>query len=168
MIPIIALTLLAVGFLLFLIQQVRGRYVPPIDPGPGEVLPEVDLQAFRNLTDPAEEMFLRQNLSSRDFRRIQRVRLRAATLYVSALSHNVGALVQVGQRARIHPDPRIAASGQEIMQYALRLKTRCLATQWKLSIAILCPTLLSPSGSLADRYAQVADLANAVQAEHAA
>ena len=168
MIPIIALTLLAIAFLLFLIHQVRGRYIPPIDPGPGEVLPTVDLEAFRNLTDPAEEMFLRQNLSSQDFRRIQRVRLRAATLYVSALSHNVGALVQVGQRARIHPDPRIAASGQEIMQYALRLKARCLATQWKLSIAMLSPTLLSPSGSLADRYVQVADLANALQAERAA
>jgi hypothetical protein len=167
-IPIVALTLLAIAFLLFLIQQVRGRFTPPIDPGPGEVLPAVDLEAFRNLTDPAEEMFLRQNLSSRDFRKVQRMRLRAATLYVSALSQNVGALVQVGQRARIHPDPRIAASGHEIMQYGLRLKARCLATQWKLSIAMLCPTLLSPSGSLADRYVQVADLANALQAERVA
>ena len=168
MIPIIALTLLAVVFLMFLISQVMRRYVVPVDSESGGSLPTVDLEAFRNLIDPEEEAFLRLHLEPGEFRKIQRIRLRAATLYVFALSRNVGALVQVGQRARLHPDPRIAASGQEILQHALRLKVRCLATQWKLNVAMICPTLLSPSGTLADHYVQVADLASSLPVELAA
>jgi hypothetical protein len=167
-ISIFALTLLALAFLLFLILQVRGRYFSPVDPDPGGSLPVVDLEAFRNLTDPEEEAFLRLHLSRKEFRNIQRVRLRAAILYVSALSKNVGALAEAGQKARLHPTPSIAASGQEILQHALRLKVACLATQWKLNVAIVCPTLLSPTGTLADRYVQVTGLAEALPVELAA
>jgi hypothetical protein len=166
-ISIIALTLLALAFLLFLILQVRGRYFSPTDPDPTG-LPVVDLEAFRNLTDPEEEAFLRRHLSPKEFRRVQRIRLRAAILYVSALSKSVGALVEVGQKARLHPTPSVAASGQEILQHALRLKVGCLATQWKLNVAIICPTLLSPSGTLADRYVRVTGLAEALPIELAA
>jgi hypothetical protein len=167
-ISIIVLTLVAVAFLLFLILEVRSRYFSPVDPDPGGALPIVDLEAFRNLTDPSEEAFLRRNLSPKEFRRVQRVRLRAAILYVSALSKNLGALVEVGQRARVHSSPRIAASGQEILQHALRLRVRCLATQWKLNVAIICPTLLSPSGALVDRYAQVTGLVDTLPSKLAA
>lgn len=168
MIPIIALTLLALAFLLFLIRQVVRRYFPAVASEPCGPLARVDLEAFRNLTDPAEEAYLRRRLAPAEFREIQRLRLRAASLYVFALSQNVGALMQVGQRARSHPDPRVAASGQEILQHALRLKVRCLATQWKLNVAMIYPALLSPSGTLADRYAQVAGLASTLPVKLAA
>jgi hypothetical protein len=167
-IPIIALTIVAAAFLLFLMLQVRGRYTRPHNPSLVETLPPVDLEAFRNLTDPQEEIFLRHHLSPREFRRVQRLRLRAANLYVSALAQNAGSLIQAGQKARLHPDPAISASGQEVTQQALRLKLLCLAAQWKLNVATLCPTLLSPSSKLADRYSQVANLADALPTELAA
>ncbi len=40
----------------------------------------VDVAAFRNLIDPAEEDFLRANLALEVFRRVQRQRTRAAIL----------------------------------------------------------------------------------------
>ena len=168
MIQISILTLIAFAFLLFLLQQVRGRYTPPTDPGPVPALPLVDLEAFRNLTDPNEEAFLRHRLSAPEFRKIQRLRLRAADLYVSALSHNVSELVRLGQRARLHPNPQVAVSGEEILQQALRLKVRCLGAHWKLKAAMFCPTLLSPSGSLADGYSHVFELAHELPEELAA
>src|SRR5438876_8871088 len=96
-IPIMAVSLLAIVFFLFLILQVRGRYMRRAVRVPDEGLETVDLEAFRNLTDPSEEAFLRQRLTPAEFRKVQRVRLRAATLYVSALSENVGALLQLAQ-----------------------------------------------------------------------
>jgi hypothetical protein len=167
-IPIITLTLLAVAFFAFLLLQVRKRYSRRLPSAAGGKVPPVDLAAFRNLTDPAEEAFLRAQLPSEEFRRIQRLRLRAAMLYVNALSQNVAALMQVGQAARLQSDPQIAASGQAIMSCALRLKVRCLATECKLAVAILLPTVFSFSGVLADRYRHVADLANSLHVEHAA
>lgn len=168
MIPILVVTFVAVAFLLFLVLQVRSRYLSAPDGGSVAPLAEVDLEAFRNLIDPEEEEFLRLHLSGKDFRDIQRLRLRAAILYVSALSQNVSGLVQIGQRVRTHASPNVAALGEEILQSALQLKVRCLATHWKLKVAVLCPTLLSPSGRLAERYSHVARLARDLPLELAA
>jgi len=164
---IIVLTLLALAFLLFLGLQIRRRYRATPE-GERVVPPLVDIEAFRNLTDPREEEFLRLSLSRREFRRIQRLRLRAATQYVAALSQAIGCLVQLGQDARLDPNPRVAASGEEILQRALRLKVLCLVTQWKLNVAVFCPTLLSPSGGLADRYLHVTALAESLPGRIAA
>ena len=41
----------------------------------------LDIEAFRNLVDPAEEAFLRDNLSPRKFRAIKRQRMWAALIY---------------------------------------------------------------------------------------
>jgi len=156
---IIVLTLLAFAFLAFLGYQIRKRYFGLPD---GHVVPcpSVDLEAFRNLTDPQEERFLRVRLSKEDFRRVQRLRLRAAAQYVAALSQGAADLVQMGQEARRDPDPQIAASGEKLLQDALRLKARCFTTQWRLSLAVLCPTLLSPTDSVIDSYLRVSALAN--------
>jgi hypothetical protein len=145
MIPLIILaifTLVLIGFLVF---QVRSRYsAPSRTPGSSQLLP-VDLEAFDNLTDPEEEQFLRSNLSPPQFRSVQRSRIRAARAYVAILSKNVGVLVSVGQSARYHPDPQIAASGQDLMQRAISLKMWCLLSLLRMNAAFLFPALLSPS-----------------------
>ena len=65
----------------------------------------MDLEAFRNLTDPAEERFLRERLEPADFKMIQRERLRTAIEYVGGVSHNAGVLLSLGQNARENTDP---------------------------------------------------------------
>jgi hypothetical protein len=167
-IPIIVLAVFAVLFFCFLVYQ-GWRQGISIEPAAhADQLRPVDLAAFRNLTDPEEERFLRANLSSREFTKIQRLRLRAAAKYVSALSENASKLIAIGQTARFHPNEGIAVSGQEILNHAVRLKLWCLATRCKLNITMIWPTLFSPSGKIADRYLYVASLATELPRKMAA
>ena len=165
MIPIIALAAVALLFMLFLAYQVwwqsgnekRIENVPP-----------VDLDAFRNLTDPEEAQFLRTNLSPKEFRRIQRIRLRAAGMYVSVISKNAAQLIVVGRSARVHPNAEIAAVGLDVFHRALQLKLRCSLSLLKLNANILCPTLLSPSTRIAEQYLDVTSLTASLPKELAA
>ncbi|MFZ0802262.1 MAG: hypothetical protein WAN70_08850, partial [Terriglobales bacterium] len=65
------------------IRLAKGRGMPQV-----EDIRSVDLRAFRNLTDPEEEEYLRLNLPPADFRRIQRERLRAAVEYIRCAAFN--------------------------------------------------------------------------------
>ncbi len=86
MMPLITLAGIAAIFVLFLILQVWRRYSTKGEaPNAGQLIP-VDLEAFENLTDPEEEQYLRANLSPAEFRGVQRSRIRAAKMYVIALS----------------------------------------------------------------------------------
>lgn len=154
-IPIVAFAAVAIVFLLFLSYQVwwQSGNTEEI-----ETLSPVDLEAFRNLTDPQEVDFLRVNLSSKEFRRIQRLRLRAAAVYISAISQNAGRLVVVGRSVSAHPDTDIAAAGLDVVHRALQLKLWCSLALVKVTATIVCPTLLSPSTKIADRYLDVTSL----------
>ena len=159
MIPLIILASLAVVFLLFLIFLVWWRYSRRGEAANAGQLTPVDLEAFENLTDPEEEEFLRVNLPPAEFRGVQRARLRAAKLYVAALSENAGILVSVGQSARSHSDPEIAAAGLGIVQRAIRLKVWCMLSLLRLNAAIVFPTILSPSSTIANHYLLVTYMA---------
>jgi len=160
MIPLlVASSLVALVIVVFLFFQVWSRYSRDGQKMRVAGLTPVDLDAFENLTDPEEEEYLRENLSSAEFRRIQRLRIRAAKMYVAALSQNASTLVAVGQSARFHPDPEIAASGQQILQGALRLKVWCAVSFVRLNTALLFPTFLSPSNSGVSNYLTVKYLA---------
>jgi hypothetical protein len=155
MIPIVALATAASAFLLFLAYQVWWQSGHAGESGH---LSPVDLEAFRNLIDPQELQFLRFHLSPKEFRRIQRIRLRAAAAYVSVISKNAGELVAIGRCASAHPDSEIAAAGLDVVQRALRLKLWCSLSLLKLNATMVCPTLLSPSSGIADRYLDVTSM----------
>jgi hypothetical protein len=165
MIPIFALAAVAVAFLLFLSYQVwwqssTAKEITDLSP--------VDLEAFRNLTDPREVDFLRVNLSPREFRRIQRLRLRAAAVYISSISQNAGRLLVVGRSVSAHPNPDIAASGLDVVYRALRLKMWCSLSLVQLGATLVFPTLLSPSSRIADRYVDVTSVTAALPKKLAA
>jgi hypothetical protein len=155
LIPILVLAAVAVVFLLFLSYQVwwQSGNAEEI-----ENLSPVDLEAFRTLTDPEEVDFLRVNLSPKEFRRIQRLRLRAAAVYISAISQDAGRLVVMGRSVTAHPDADIAALGLDVVHRALQLKLSCVLALLKVDATIVCPTLLSPSSRIADRYLDVTSL----------
>jgi hypothetical protein len=155
MIPVIALATAAVAFLLFLAYQAWWQSG---NTGEVENLTPVDLEAFRNLTDPEEVRFLRVNLSPREFRRIQRMRLRATASYISVISQNAGRLVVIGRSMSASPDAEIAAMGLDVVHRAFQLKLWCSLSLWKLNANMILPTLLSPSSRIADRYHDVSSL----------
>ena len=59
----------------------------------------IDIEAFRNLVDPAEDEYLRRRLPTPEFRLVRRKRLRAMAAYVQAARRNADILVRVGQAA---------------------------------------------------------------------
>src|SRR5206468_11937783 len=81
--------------LLFSMARGRGASVTSLEELRGHTRP-VDLESFRNLIDPAEENFLRLNLSQRNFRIVQRERLRATLQYVQWASQNAAVLLRLG------------------------------------------------------------------------
>jgi hypothetical protein len=145
---------------LFLIWQAWERFAShgAIGKQTGELTP-VDLEAFENLTDPEEEYFLRTNLSPAEFRRVQRGRIRAARLYVAALSQNAAILLVVGKNACSSSDSEIAAAGQELVQRANHLTNSCLLARLRMEAAFVLPAQLSLSGKIANQYMLVTYMA---------
>jgi hypothetical protein len=149
-----AILLLTIGFLVW------RRAVP------SNVLEElvsqtraVDVEAFRNLVDPEEELYLRRQLSDREFRSVHRERMMAATEYVRAASFNAALLTRLGEATRHHADPEIARVGQELVNNATQLRLYSLLALVKLYAVICLPNAAVSLGAMADRYERVSGLA---------
>jgi hypothetical protein len=112
----------------------------------------VDLLAFRNLVDPHEEEYLREKLSPREFRVIQRERLRTALAYVNCVGANAAVVLRLGEAAQRSPDPEVATAGQELVNSALWLRVYVLYAAVKLSTGMLIPGLRFRSTRVCDAY----------------
>ena len=167
MIPLAILASVVAVFLLFLVFQVWRHYFRPVKADAPRLIP-VDLEAFENLIDPEEELFLKANLSPSEFRQVQRTRIHAAKVYVAALSENARLLVAVGQSARYHSDPEIAAAAEEIVHRAIRVKVWCLLALLRLEAGMLFPARLAPPSGIAHRYLLVTSMAASLPGRSAA
>jgi hypothetical protein len=156
---LILLVFAGVTLVLFLVRLPASAAKPGDELGIPRRLQTVDLEAFRNLVDPDEEQFLRENLPVRDFRDVQRKRLRAAVDYVSGVSDNAVILLRVGFAARRSPDPRIAEAGRELVDNALQLRLFSLMAIGKLYARIVFPGRSLETLGLASRYQETRDCA---------
>jgi hypothetical protein len=147
------LVLCAVLALLFFLFRIKGYGAAPLhESSLASRLQSVDLEAFHNLIDPDEEKFLRSNLKPREFRVIQRQRLRAAVDYVAGVSQNAAVLLQLGLAARRSPDIRIAEAGRQLVDAAVRLRLTSVLATGKLYARMVFPgTLMEPAG-IVDHY----------------
>ena len=97
---------------------------------------EVDPELFRVLLDPAEERFLRQSLSSAEFRLFQRKRMALALRWLNLVGGNATMLMQLGQLAKTAANPRLAKEAEDLIRVALRLRVNlalaepCLWLKW--------------------------------------
>lgn len=151
----IALIVFAVALLLaaLLLRAARGhaaivRELPELE---GLTRP-VDLIAFRNLVDPAEEEYLRANLPRRQFRMVQRQRMHAALEYVGRTKHNGAVLLRLGEASRRDSNPEVAAAARELVSRALRVRTNALLTTGILYARIAMPEASISIGRITDMY----------------
>jgi hypothetical protein len=160
MIVAFAFVLVSLLVLAGLFYAARGQNasVANLDDLVGRTRP-VDIEAFRNLIDPDEEEFLRDNLLPTEFRVVQRERLRAAVDYVRAASHNAAILLRFGEAARRNEDSRIASAGQQLIDSALRLRLYALLSIPKLYVGIALPGARVSPASLVDSYQRLSSLA---------
>ena len=120
----------------------------------------VDIEAFRNLMDPGEDEFLRANLPGRDFRAIQRERVRSAIEYILNTAHNAAVLVRLGEAASLSPEPSVAVAGRKLVESAMQLRAYALLSVAKLSFRLALPGVRLHDGRLADNYRDLSGLAS--------
>jgi len=82
----------------------------------------IDIEAFRNLINPAEDDYLRRRLPPSQFRVVRRERLRAMAAYVHIAGRNAALLVSVGEAALAGGDLRVAGAAQQLVNDALLLR----------------------------------------------
>jgi hypothetical protein len=149
---------LVILLLLLYLEGVHPSPVSRMQDLTGRTRP-VDIDAFRNLTDPKEDEFLRVNLCPREFRTIQRERARSAMDYLRNTTHNAVFLLRLGEVAAQSADPRIALAGKQLIESALRLRAYALLSRAQLYVRMAFPGTRFSYGRLADNYQHLSGLA---------
>lgn len=128
-------------------------------------LEPIDVAAFRNLIDPAEDEYLRQHLSGAQFRVTQRARLRARAAYVWVARRNAIVLNRMGQTALATSSAR-PTNDVRIREAALRLINDALLLQRNAGFALLriyadmaWPNRSTATAGILDRYERLSDSA---------
>jgi hypothetical protein len=99
----------------------------------------IDVAAFRNLVDPAEDDYLRRRLPASEFRVVRRERLRATAVYVRAAGSNAGVLVTMGQNALSASDAHTAEAARQLVNDALLLRRNAAFAVLRIYVALAWP-----------------------------
>lgn len=99
----------------------------------------IDVDAFRNLADPRESEYLQTRLPSVEFRRVQRMRLRALAAYVQAVGQNAGMLIRIGQPALSSEQTEIVQAARKLVNEALLLRRNAGLAMLRIYLALLWP-----------------------------
>lgn len=104
----------------------------------GQIQP-IDVAAFRNLIDPAEDDYLRRRLPASEFRVVRRERLRAMAAYVQTAGRNAAILVRMGQGALASADPQTSEAGRQLVDNALLLRRNAAFALLRIYVALAWP-----------------------------
>ncbi len=115
----------------------------------------IDVEAFRNLTNPAEDDYLRRRLPASQFRMVRRARLRAMAAYVQVAAGNAAVLVRVGETALASRDQRVAVAAQQLVNDALLLRRNATVTLFRIYVALAYPQSGFAALRVIDRYERV-------------
>jgi hypothetical protein len=125
---------------------------------PAQIQP-IDVEAFRNLVNPAEDEYLRSRLPASRFRQVRRARLRATSAYVRAAGRNAAVLVRIGESALSAGDPRIAESAKVLVNDALMLRRNATFALIRIQIALAWPNSGVAADPIIDGYGRLSSSA---------
>jgi hypothetical protein len=126
-----------------------------VNSGLAATIRPIDIQAFRNLINPAEDDYLRRRLPPPQFRVVRRERLRAIAAYVQVAASNATVLVRVGEGALASHDPRIAGAAQQLVNDALMLRRNTTVAMARIYLALAWPNSGFAVVRVVDRYEQL-------------
>jgi hypothetical protein len=112
----------------------------------------IDIEAFRNLIDPAEDEYLGRRLPAAQFRAVRRERLRATAAYVQIVASNAAVLVRAGEAAVASGDPRFTAAAHQLVNDALLLRRNATLALLRIYLALAWPASGCGAAHVADRY----------------
>jgi hypothetical protein len=139
MILAIILVIAAAFALGFIVWATISRSLRNSDPSLAGTIQPIDIEAFRNLVDPAENEYLRRRLPAAEFRRVRRQRLRAMAAYVKTAGKNAAVLSVIAQRALIADDPQTAAAAQRLADSAILLRHNAAIALFRIQVARAWP-----------------------------
>lgn len=116
----------------------RGLQVSEGNGLAGRIQP-IDVEAFRNLIDPAEDDYLRRRLTASEFRLVRRQRLRAMAAYVQTAGRNAAVLVRLGQVGMASTDPQTAEAARRLVDNALLLRRNAAIALLRIYVALAWP-----------------------------
>jgi len=119
----------------------------------------LDVVAFRNLVDPAEDAYLRQRLPAAEFRGVRRARLRALAAYVQTAGKNAAVLIAMGQNALASTDAATVEAARQLVNQALLLRRNAALALLKVYMAMAWPNSKLAAGPILDSYRQLSGTA---------
>jgi hypothetical protein len=119
----------------------------------------IDVEAFRNLINPAEDDYLRRRLPPAQFRVVRRQRLYAMAAYVQVAAENAAVLVRLGQGAVASSDARISGAAQRVVNDALLLRRNTTIALVRIYLALAWPNSGFAAVRVVDRYEQLSGAA---------
>jgi hypothetical protein len=150
--PLVFVMVSCVALLLIFYLFVAGRStVKNLDELAARLQP-LDVGAFHNLIDEREESFLRERLSSREFRSVHRERMLAAVDYAWGAARNAGILIRLAEAAKADPDPAVAAAAASLLENATHLRLYVFRTVPRLYLSMLLPYVDHAPRALAESY----------------
>jgi hypothetical protein len=152
-IVIVIAAVLALGIILRLAvtQRLQRNAVAPL----ANQLRPIDVDAFRNLINPAEDEYLRGRLPPAQFREVRRARLRAMAAYVQSAASNASILLRVGEAALASGDSRLAAAAEQLINQALLLRRNTAIALLRIYVALAWPYSQFAAVRVIDRYEQL-------------
>jgi hypothetical protein len=119
----------------------------------------IDIEALRNLINPADDQYLRHRLPPSQFRVVRRERLRAVAAYVQLVANNATVLLSVGEAALASGDARLAEAAGQLVNDALLLRRNATVALLRIYIALAWPNSGFAAIRVADRYEQLSGAA---------
>ena len=113
---------------------------------------KIDMQAFLNLADPSEERYLRRRLPAAQFRRIQRMRVRAMWEYLGRLAVNSRLMMQAGQIVQHQSSGEQLHQATRLVATASRMRMLIFAADAYLAVRFLLPETQDPIRKLVANY----------------
>jgi len=124
-----------------------ARLAPQIQP--------IDVEAFRNLVDPAEDEYLRRRLPASEFRSVRRQRLLATAAYVKAVGRNAAFLIRIGQSAMQSSDAHTVEAARQLVNEGLLLRRNAAFALLKIYTVWAWPSSVQSAVSILHGYEQM-------------
>jgi hypothetical protein len=113
---------------------------------------KVDMEAFLNLVDPAEERYLRRNLPASEFRSLQRLRVRAMWEYTGRLAFNSRLMMSAGQMVQHQSSGARLQEATHLVAAASRMRMLIFAADVYLAVRFILPEMHDPIRNLVGKY----------------
>jgi len=154
-IVIAAVVALSIILRIAVTQSLRAKR----DPSLALAIRPIDVEAFRNLINPAEDDYLRRRLPPAQFRRVRRERLRAMAAYIHVAANNATVLVRVGEAALAGGNVQVAAAAEQLVNNALLLRRNTSVALARIYLALAWPNSGFAVVRVVERYEQLSGAA---------